>query len=130
MSRIFYPALFHPETVGYSVTVPDLDGCFSEGDTLEQAYENTLDAIGLYLSDLADNKQPFPSASMPDCIQVQEGDFVVLASFDMLEYKKKHNNRSVKKTLTIPAWMDEAAQEKHINFSSVLQHALLEQIEK
>ena len=52
MSQIFYPAIFHPEDVGYSVFVPDIDGCFSQGDTLEEAYDMAFDAVGLCLADL------------------------------------------------------------------------------
>ena len=48
MTKLFYPAVFHPEDTGYSVSVPDLDGCFMEGDTLEEAYEMAFDAIGLH----------------------------------------------------------------------------------
>ena len=49
MNKVFYPAVFHPEEVGFSVSVPDIDGCFSEGDTMEEAMEMTFDAIGLCL---------------------------------------------------------------------------------
>jgi len=128
MNRLLYPALFHPEDVGYSVSVPDIDGCFSEGDTLEQAYENIIDAIGICLEDFAANKIDFPIASKPNSIKHDTNDFVALVEFDMLEYQKKHDTKAVKKTLTIPSWLNKLAEDKHINFSRVLQEALKQQL--
>jgi len=125
MSRLFYPAIFHPEADGgFSVVVPDLDGCFTEGDTLEEAYEMTFDAIGLFLADLINQGEQFPAPSDPIPSVLPTGDFVVVVEFNLSEYWKKHDTKSVKKTLTIPSWLNTMAEEQHINFSSVLQEAL------
>ena len=124
MKRLFYPALFQAEEDGYSISVPDLDGCFTEGDTLETAYENTIDAIGLCLEELQANNQEFPPASAPNQIAPGPNEYVVLIEFDPLEYKKRNDNKSVKKTLTIPSWLNKMAEEQHVNFSGVLQSAL------
>lgn len=128
MSKLFYPAVFHAEDVGFSVVVPDLDGCFSEGDTLEQAYDMTFDAIGLCLEDYQANNQPYPQASIPSAISASAPDFVVLVEFNPVEYAKKHDTRAVKKTLTIPSWLNHLAEERHVNFSSVLKDALIEHL--
>lgn len=126
MKKIYYPAIFHPEETGYSVIVPDIDGCFSEGDTLEEAMNMTFDAIGLCLECC---EGEFPSASNPADIRPEKaGDFVTLIPFDMLSYQKKHDTKAVKKTLTIPSWLNAAAEEAHINFSSVLQAGLKQQL--
>lgn len=125
MNKLYYPAIFHPEEIGYSVTVPDLDGCFSEGDTLEEAMEMTADAIGLCLEEYSGE---FPTPSDPASVRPEAGDFVSLVPFDLWAYRKKHDTRAVKKTLTIPSWLNAAAEEQHINFSSVLQTALKEQL--
>ena len=127
MARHFYPAIFHPEAEGYSVRFPDLDGCFTEGDTLEQAYEMANDAIGLYLSE-QDGSFRFPKASSPQDISLEGKDFVVLVEFDEVAYRRKYDARAVKKTLTIPSWLNQIAEENHINFSSVLQDALKKQL--
>lgn len=130
MSRIFYPAVFHLEgDGGYSVSVPDLDGCFTEGDTLERAYEMTFDAVGLCLVDLFEQGKDFPVPSQPSTFQQESGDFIVLIEFDMLAYQKKHDTKAVKKTLTIPSWLNAMAESQHINFSSVLQAALKEKLD-
>lgn len=126
MPKHFYPAIFTEESNGYSVSFPDLDGCFTEGDTLEEAYQMAFDAIGLY----ADNNGvfSFPAASNPKEISVQPNEFVVLIEFDEEEYRKRHSNKLVKKTLTIPEWVNLAAEQRGINFSATLTKALIEKI--
>lgn len=125
MNKLYYPAIFHPEETGYSVSVPDIDGCFSEGDTLGEAMDMTCDAIGLCL-EMCSGQYPTPSD--PASIHTDPGDFVSLIPFDLLQYRRKHDTRAVKKTLTIPSWLNVLAEEQHINFSSVLQAALIDQL--
>ncbi len=120
MKKLYYPAILHPEEVGYSVSVPDLDGCFTQGETLAEAVEMAEDAIGLFLDGLKAAPQP----SDPRDIAVEKPDFLVVIPYDDLGYKRRHNTRAVKKTLTIPAWLNEAAESEHINFSGVLQEGL------
>lgn len=120
--KMFYPVIFTKEDVGYSAAAVDLDGCFSEGDTFGEAYTNIQDAIGLYLEDL----EEYPSPSNPESIShdLGEGKFMCVVEFDQTEYKKRNYTKSVKKTLTIPEWLNEEAEKQHINFSGVLQDAL------
>lgn len=127
MAKHFYPAIFHQEADGYSVRFPDLDGCFTEGDTLEEAYQMANDAIGLYLSEQSGQFR-FPNASSPRDIQMEANEFVVLIEFDEVAYRRKHDSKAVKKTLTIPSWLNQIAEENHINFSAVLQDALKQQL--
>ena len=126
LKKLFYPAVFTPEDDGgYSVAFPDLDGCFTQGETIEDAYKMAFDALGLAIDFLESEKHTIPSPSTPNEIKLNENEFVVIIEFDMLEYQKKHNSKSVKKTLTIPQWLNEEAMAKNINFSQVLQEALL-----
>lgn len=126
LKKLFYPAVFTPEDDGgYSVAFPDLDGCFTQGETIEDAYKMAFDALGLAIDFLESEKRTIPSPSTPNEIKLNENEFVVIIEFDMLEYQKKHNSKSVKKTLTIPQWLNEEAMAKNINFSQVLQEALL-----
>lgn len=119
MKNIYYPAVFHPEEVGYSVFIPDIEGCSTQGDTMDEAVEMAKDAIGLML----DGTVEYPQASNPSSLPQAGGDFVVMIPFNPAEYAHK-NNRSVKKTLSLPAWLNEAAEAAHLNFSGVLQEAL------
>lgn len=128
MFKLFYPAIFHPEDVGYSVTVPDLDGCVSEGDSLEEAYEMITDAIGLCITDMLENGKVAPIASSPQSIKHNSDDFVMLVEFDQLAYMRRHDTKAIKKTLTIPSWLNTMAEENHLNFSGILQDALKDQL--
>lgn len=121
MKNVFYPAVFHPEEVGFSVTVPDIAGCFTQGDTMDEAIEMAQDAIGLLLEDVKE----YPAASAPSAIKTEGEDFVAMIPFNWVEYKRRNDNRAVKKTLTLPSWLNEAAEAAHINFSGVLQDALV-----
>ena len=124
MNKLYYPVLFHPEETGFSITVPDLDGCFTQGDTLEDALNAVQDAIGLYL----DGMPELPPASAPGSVRAQGSDFMMVVAFDPLAYKRRHDTKAVKKTLTVPSWLNEAAEAAHINFSSVLQSGLKKQL--
>ena len=104
--------------------VPDIVGCFTQGETINEAVEMAKDAIGLMLEDVNE----YPDASSPAAINLDQGDFVVMVEFDALAYRRKHDKRAVKKTLSIPSWLNEIAIENNINFSGVLQDALKEKL--
>lgn len=129
MSKYVYPAVFRAEDVGgYSVAFQDLPGCCTEGDSLEEAVEMAHDALGLYLCSLEDDKDLIPEPSAPERIATHPGQFVTLVDVDTLEYRQKYGSRSVKKTLSIPSWLNDMAEKQHINFSQTLQHALREEL--
>lgn len=129
MNKLFYPALFHKaEEGGFWISFPDIPECLTEGDNMEEAYNMAVDALGLCLEDMEKNNIPFPVPSSIDKITVDDDAFLVVIEFDMLAYKKHTNSKAVKKTLTIPAWLNEKAIQLNINFSQVLQDALLEKV--
>lgn len=129
MNRLFYPALFHKaEEVGFWISFPDIPECLTEGDNMEEAYNMAIDALGLCLSDMEKNNIPFPAPSPVDKITVDADAVLVVIEFDMLAYKKRTSSRAVKKTLTIPEWLNEQAIQLNINFSQVLQDALMEKV--
>jgi antitoxin HicB len=126
MNKLFYPAIFQVEEEGgYSVFFPDIEGCNTQGETVEETYNMAFDALGLTLSYLQDNNLTIPKPSKPQDIQLDNNQYVVVIQFDMLEYLKKNESRAVKKTLSIPSWLNEAAMKQNINFSQVLQEALM-----
>jgi len=124
VNKLFYPAIFHREGEGFWVTFPDFPECFTEGDNMELAYEMAVEALGLAITSRKMENQEIPIASQPDAIDIEEG-ILVVVEFDMLEYCKKHNSRAVKKTLSIPEWLNEEAIAMGVNFSQVLQEALM-----
>lgn len=130
MNKLFYPAIFHKaEEGGFWISFPDLPECSSQGENMEQAYEMAVEALGLALTSREQEKQPIPAASDPSAVTVESGSFLVVVEFDMLAYKKRTNSRAVKKTLSIPEWLNEEAIAMGINFSQVLQEALLAKIQ-
>ena len=129
MKKLFYPAIFHKaEEGGFWVSFPDIPECLTEGDDMEQAYEMSVEALGLYFEDLECDKVRIPKASEPGEIKVKDG-FLVVVEFDLAEYRRRHNARAVKKTLSIPEWLNEAANRAGINFSQVLQEALMQKLD-
>lgn len=130
MNKLFYPAIFHKaEEGGYWVTFPDIPECMTQGDDMTNAYEMAVEALGLAITSREDEKETIPSASEPFSIEVGEDEFCVVIEFDLLAYKKRTNTKTVKKTLSIPAWLNEEATALGVNFSQVLQEALMKKID-
>ena len=124
--KLVYPAIFDPweDGKGYTVTVPDLPGCTTEGATLADAILMAEDAAsGWVLDELEDGKKA-PKASNPELVSAPSGSFVNLLVLDMDAYAEKYGSKSVRKNLTIPAWLNTFAEQHNINFSQVLQDAL------
>lgn len=122
-----YPAVFTKEEGGlFSVAFPDIDGCFTSGDSLPDAIEMAQDALSLMLYDMEESGAPIPPPSDLAAVQAEAdaGEIVSLVSCDTIAYRKLFNNKAVKKTLTIPAWLNTLAERADLNFSSVLQEAL------
>ena len=128
MEKLFYPALFHKsEEGGFWISFPDFPECFTEGDDMKQAYEMTVEALGLALVNRKEENEEIPDPSDLDKIQNEDGT-IVIVEFDMLEYQRKHNSKAVKKTLSIPEWLNEEAVSMGVNFSQVLQEALMSKL--
>ena len=135
-----YPACFIQEANGFSVIFPDLDGLATCGDTLEEAMTMAVDCLAGYLHSLEQEGKAAPKPSTVSSVNprqvAQDLDvddlqdaFVNLVSVDVPAYAKAHFERSVKKTLTIPERLNNAALEKGLNFSQVLQEALKQRLQ-
>lgn len=120
-----FPAIFTFDGTCYNVNFIDLEGCSTFGDSIQNAYTMAQDALGLYLDDLTNFPQPTLDISK---ISLKSNQFVSFVSIDMYEYRKKFNNKSVKKTLSIPAWLNYLAEKNNINFSQALQETLKEKL--
>ena len=130
--KLVYPACFYKEETGYSVVVPDLLGCCTQGETLEEAIQMAEDAaLGWLLTALEENEKiPEPTEIKNIKLEYENG-FVSLLLLDISAYSEKYGSRkSVKKTLTIPAWLNERAERMEINFSKTLQDALIKKVVK
>ena len=128
MSKYAYPAIFTKEEKGYSVEFPDIEGCYTCGDTLPEAMEMAEDAWCLVLYDLEESGDELPKVSDIKYLQNQSKELVSLVFCDTIEYRKRFDNKAVKKTLTIPAWLNTMAEKQGVNFSTTLQNALKQQL--
>lgn len=121
--RYVYPAIFTREECGYSVVFPDLEIATS-GETLVEAMDMAQDALCLMLYDMEERKAEIPKAKDITEFVCEPGSFSSLIECDTMEYRRFYDKRAVKKTLSIPAWLNTMAEKEGINFSAVLQKAL------
>lgn len=129
MNRYSYPAVFTPEDNGqFSINFPDLEGCYTCGDDITDGIMMAEDVLAFTLYDYEKEGKVIPIPSSPDSIPLKEGEFVNFIACDTLEYRKRFNSKAVKKTLSIPEWLNEAATASDLNFSQVLQEALIQKI--
>ncbi len=127
--RYAYPAIFTPEEDGgFSVNFPDLEGCYTCGDDMPDALMMAEDVLALVLYGYEADGKVIPEPSLISDLDLSAGEFANYIPCDTMEYRKRFNNKAVKKTLTIPEWLNEAAQENNVNFSLVLQEALKEKL--
>lgn len=124
--KLVYPAVLSPcaENNGYTVTVPDLPGCITEGGTLAEALTMAQDAASGWLLDEMEDGRPLPKASRPDALALEPGEFTSLLVLDMDAYAEKYGEKAVRKNLTIPAWLNTFAEQRHLNFSQILTERL------
>lgn len=121
-----YPAIFHEEDGTYWVEFPDLEGCQTFDDTLIKTMEAAQEALAAYVITLLADGSPLPPASNIQSITpADESSFVSLVSCTL---SGDSETKAVKKTLTIPAWLNDLASMKGINFSKTLQEALIEKV--
>lgn len=123
--KYVYPAIFTEENGQYLVSVPDLPGCHTFGDDLNEAIEMARDAMAMWLCIAEDKKEEVPKSSRN--LTTEKG-FVSYVDVDTVVYRKCVDNKAVKKTLSIPSWLNTQAELSGINFSNVLQNALMEQL--
>lgn len=126
--KMAYPIVLTPEEDGsYVVYIPDFDNN-TEGYDLADALFMARDAIGILSMSCEDLEQEIPTPSSLTDIECNSNEIKLLVDIDLEEYKRKHDNRTIKKTLTLPSWLNEMAIERNINFSAVLQEALKHQL--
>ena len=120
--KVIYPAIFHNEDDGFWVEFPDLPGCSTQGDTETETYTNAVEAMELFLQDDY-TVDTLPKASAANKIKTDKKSFVSLVCGEF-----KVNEKAIKKTLTIPAWLNNQAEKAGVNFSKTLQDALCEKL--
>lgn len=128
MAKYIYPAIFAKEGSFYAVRFPDFESCYTQGNSIQDAYEMASDVLCLTLYNLEEEKANIPTASEVSALKAGNDEFVSLVACDTLEYRQYYDGRAVKKTLTIPAWLNTMSEREGINFSAVLQAALKQEL--
>lgn len=122
-STYTFAAVFTKEADGgYSVRFPQLEGCYTQGDSWDEARRMAAEAMSLHLYGMEQDGEAIPEPSMD--IETASGELAVPVTAWMTPFRDEMENRAVKKTLTIPAWLNEAAEKRHVNYSQLLQSAL------
>ena len=120
-----YPAIFHANDDGsYTIIYPDLPGCISEGKSLGNALYMAQEALNQWIEYLAEKNEELPLPSAIENVEVDNGGFV---NFIRAEVKDR---RAVKRTVSIPKWMDDEAIKAKLSLSRILQEALTDKLQK
>ena len=124
--KVSYPAIFYPweEGEGFTVEIPDLPGCVTEGDSMAEAIFMAVDAASGWLLTSLEEGSTIPKASEISSIKPEGGGIVSLIALDIDAFAEKYGKKAVRKNLTIPAWLNTFAEAHDINFSKVLQTGL------
>ena len=132
MDKRTYLAIFEPadadEGGGYTVTFPDVPGCITEGDTLDEAMHHAKEALELQLWGLEHDGDILPTPSRPEQIALPTGAIVVPIDAWMDLTREEMAHQSVNTMVTLPRWLKEMAMDRRINFSHVLQQAVKERL--
>ena len=129
MDTYIFPAIFEPcEEGGYFINFPDLPGCMTQGENLKDAMYMAKDVLELYMYNLEEDNEDIPTPSNPTDIKFTKGSFIVPIEAYMPLIRSQIANKAIKKTLTIPYWLNIIAEDKKVNFSQLLQAALKEHL--
>ena len=126
--KYVYPAIFSYDTDGISVEFPDLPGCYTCAENTDEAIMMAKDAMGLHLYGMEKDNDPIPSPSIIREVKTEQNQAVVLVETWMPVIRDVIENKAIKKTLTIPKWLNDVAEKNNVNFSHVLQSALKEHL--
>ncbi|MCO7176251.1 type II toxin-antitoxin system HicB family antitoxin [Sporolactobacillus kofuensis] len=126
--QYIYPAVITKNDEQLIVSFPDLEGCSTSASTIEEGFINAKETLAMHLYELEEKQEMIPEPSDVTSIKVDENQFVTLIETWMPPYRKKMENQAVKKTLTIPKWLDDAAKDADLNYSRILQDALKDEL--
>ena len=121
-----YIAVFAYYEEGISITFPDLPGCVSFGKDEEDGMKHAKEVLMLHLWGMEQDKDEIPEPSSLRSIEVQKDEVLTMVEVFMPPFREKQNSKFIKKTLSIPNWLNTEAENKGVNFSKVLQNALIE----
>lgn len=119
-----YPAIFYFDEDGISIEFPDLPGCLPCADTEDEAFANAKEALGLHLFGMEQDGDEIPEPTPAKDLKMEPGAIVSIIEVFMPTVRDRLNNKVVKKTVTLPAWLNREAEDRRVNFSQILQEGL------
>ncbi|MFZ3132809.1 MAG: type II toxin-antitoxin system HicB family antitoxin [Desulfosporosinus sp.] len=122
--RYIFPAIFDYADDGISIEFPDLPGCLPCATSTEEALRNAQEAMALHLYNMEKDGDEIPEPTPVTQLRPESDQAVVLVDVWMPALRDQMENKAIKKTLTIPKWLNDLAEQKNVNFSHVLQNAL------
>lgn len=126
MRKVTYLAVLEPSDTGYGVFYPDLPGCITVGETIQQASENAKEALELHFYGMEKDNDPIPAASEKlDANDIKNCLVVPITIYPDL-VKQKMDNRKVKTNCTLPAWLKNIAEENKVNYSQLLETSIMD----
>lgn len=123
-----FPAIFDSAEDGISIEFPDLPGCLPCADSLDEAVLNAKDALMLHLFGMEQDNEEIPQPTSIENIHLEKNQAIILVDVFMPPFREKQRTKFVKKTLSIPSWLNAEAEHCGINFSATLQKALMNEL--
>lgn len=123
-----FPAVFDYAEDGISIEFPDLPGCFPCADSLDAAVKNAKEALMLHLFGMEQDNEEIPEPTSIENIHLEKNQAIILVDVFMPPFREKQRTKFVKKTLSIPSWLNAEAEHCGINFSATLQKALMNEL--
>ncbi len=128
-NKYSFLAVFNYSDDGISISFPDLPGCLPYAQTDDEAFTNAKEALALHLYGMECDKEEIPAPTKLQNLKLKKNEVPVKVEVLMSAYREKMNAKFIKKTLSIPNWLNTLAVEEDINFSQVLQNALIEKLQ-
>ena len=119
-----FPAFFYFDQDGIAIEFPDLPGCLPCAQTEEEAFANAKEALGVHLFGMEQDGEEIPEPTPNNRLCPEKDAAIVMIEVFMPSVRDRINNKVVKKTLTIPAWLNRKAESANVNFSQILQDGL------
>lgn len=126
--KYIYPAIITQEEDGVLAYFPDIEGTNTDGATIEEALNNAEDVLNLMLMTMEDESMEIKKPTAISDLEVPTGATVSLVRADTLAYRRKVDTKAVRKSVSVPAWMDSLVKKNNLNLSNLLQNAIRKEL--
>ncbi len=128
MMKYIYPVVLTDEDDGIIAYFPDIEGTHADGATIEEALDNAEDVLNLMLMTMEDEHMKINPPTPVAKLEIPDHSTIALVRADTLAYRRRVDTKAVRKSVSVPAWMDEMAKERNLNLSNLLQNAIRKEL--